>query len=98
MTLENAVGAAQFGERLQNLMTCRKVKAPELLDGIGEGKTIGFGHQGVIEVVLLFQDHELLDFAASMRLSALIMRVMTSSRATRLLWSRRLNLVSIFIV
>ena len=63
MTLQDAVGAAQFGERLQDLMTCRKVKAPELLDGIGEGKTIGFGHQGVIEVVLLFQDHELLDFA-----------------------------------
>ena len=63
MTLEDAVGAAQFGERLQYLSACRKVKTPELLDGIGEGKTIGFGHQCVIEVVLLFQDHELLDFA-----------------------------------
>ena len=63
MTLEDAVGAAQFGERLQYLSASRKVKTPELLDGIGEGKTIGFGHQGVIEVVLLFQDHELLDFA-----------------------------------
>ena len=63
MTLEDTVGAAQFGERLQNLATCRKVKTPELLDGIGEGKTRGFGHQRVIEVVLSFQDHQLLYLA-----------------------------------
>jgi hypothetical protein len=48
---------------LQNLTACGKVATPELLDGIGEGKTIGLGHQCVIEVVLLFQDHELLHFA-----------------------------------
>ena len=63
MALQDAVGAAQFGERLQYLSACGKVETPELLDGIGEGKTIGFGHQCVIEVVLLFQDHELLYLA-----------------------------------
>ena len=63
MSLQDAIGAAQFGERLQYLTACGKVETPELTDGFGKGEACGFGHQGVIEVVLPLQDHQLLNFA-----------------------------------